>query len=264
MSRARAVSGGARASTSGGLRAATAAAVGAAELAAARPADRPIGRTRHASAAVRGLQHGGRCGAWEALRAEVSVCTRCELCRGRTQTVFGVGDTTRRAAGDRRGAGRRGGPPGRAVRRSRRAAAQLDAAGHGLSARDRIHRQRAQVPPARQPRSQAGRGRPAACPYLQRQIELLRPRLILAVGRIAAQNLLATETPIGAPARTAASLRRRGDAADRHLPSGLPAAQPRREAQGLGGPEVARAELSSPAARGRGANRRAGWSHREA
>jgi DNA polymerase len=34
----------------------------------------------------------------------------------------------------------------------------------------------------------------AAClPYLQRQIELVRPRLLLAVGRIAAQNLLGTE-----------------------------------------------------------------------
>jgi DNA polymerase len=37
----------------------------------------------------------------------------------------------------------------------------------------------------------------ASClPYLQRQIELLRPRLMVAVGRIAAQNLLATDTPI--------------------------------------------------------------------
>src|ERR1019366_8394776 len=31
--------------------------------------------------------------AWQALRAGVSVCTRCELSRGRTQTVFGVGNT---------------------------------------------------------------------------------------------------------------------------------------------------------------------------
>jgi DNA polymerase len=38
----------------------------------------------------------------------------------------------------------------------------------------------------------------ASCrPYLQRQLELLQPRLILAVGRIAAQNLLETDTPIG-------------------------------------------------------------------
>jgi DNA polymerase len=38
----------------------------------------------------------------------------------------------------------------------------------------------------------------AACePYLQRQIALIRPRLILAVGRVAAQNLLKTDLPLG-------------------------------------------------------------------
>jgi DNA polymerase len=38
----------------------------------------------------------------------------------------------------------------------------------------------------------------AAClPFLMRQIELLRPRVMLAVGRIAAQNLLATDVPLG-------------------------------------------------------------------
>jgi len=34
-------------------------------------------------------------------------------------------------------------------------------------------------------------------PYLQRQIDLINPRIILCVGRIAAQNLLSTDTPIG-------------------------------------------------------------------
>jgi DNA polymerase len=38
----------------------------------------------------------------------------------------------------------------------------------------------------------------ACCePYLARQIALIQPRIILAVGRIAAQNLLKCETPIG-------------------------------------------------------------------
>ncbi len=38
----------------------------------------------------------------------------------------------------------------------------------------------------------------AACiPYLMRQIALIQPRLILAVGRIAAQNLLQTEMALG-------------------------------------------------------------------
>jgi DNA polymerase len=38
----------------------------------------------------------------------------------------------------------------------------------------------------------------AACrSYLERQIELLKPKIILAVGRIAAQQLLHTDTPVG-------------------------------------------------------------------
>jgi DNA polymerase len=37
----------------------------------------------------------------------------------------------------------------------------------------------------------------ACLPYLSRQIARVRPQLILAVGRIAAQNLLATDVPIG-------------------------------------------------------------------
>ena len=38
----------------------------------------------------------------------------------------------------------------------------------------------------------------AAClPYLVRQIALLKPKLMLAVGRIAAQNLLATDVSLG-------------------------------------------------------------------
>jgi len=37
----------------------------------------------------------------------------------------------------------------------------------------------------------------ACAPYLQRQIELLQPGLILAIGRIAAQRLLETDAPLG-------------------------------------------------------------------
>ena len=33
--------------------------------------------------------------------------------------------------------------------------------------------------------------------YLAQQINIVKPRLILALGRVAAQNLLKTETPIG-------------------------------------------------------------------
>jgi DNA polymerase len=51
------------------------------------------------------------------------------------------------------------------------------------------------VPAAQQPQSESDRGR--LLPYLQQQIDLVQPRLILAVGGIAAQNLLATDVPVG-------------------------------------------------------------------
>jgi DNA polymerase len=46
-------------------------------------------------------------------------------------------------------------------------------------------------------------------PWLQQQIALLQPRIVLAVGRIAAQSLLATDTPIG---RLRGQVHRFGDA----------------------------------------------------
>jgi len=49
-------------------------------------------------------------------------------------------------------------------------------------------------PGNRDPRPEEAR---ACRGYLERQIELVSPTLIVAVGRIAAQNLLATDTPLG-------------------------------------------------------------------
>jgi DNA polymerase len=133
---------------------------------------------------------------WQALRAEVSTCTRCELCRTRTQTVFGVGDTRAEllVIGEAPGADEdRLGEPfvGRAGQLLN---SMLRAMG---TARERVYIAnilKCRPPANRDPRPDEV----ASClPYLQRQVELLRPTLILAVGRIAAQNLLATDTPIG-------------------------------------------------------------------
>jgi DNA polymerase len=49
----------------------------------------------------------------------------------------------------------------------------------------------------------------ACTPYLTQQIALLRPRVMLAVGRISAQWLLQTDTPIG---RLRGQVHRYGDA----------------------------------------------------
>ena len=133
---------------------------------------------------------------WEALRAEVSVCTLCGLCRTRTQTVFGVGN--RRAdlmvIGEAPGADEdRQGEPfvGRAGQLLN---SMLRAMG---SARESVYI--ANVLKCRPPGNRDPSPAEVACclPYLQRQVDLIQPRLILALGRIAAQYLLATDAPIG-------------------------------------------------------------------
>jgi DNA polymerase len=133
---------------------------------------------------------------WDAVAAEVAGCTRCELHQCRTNTVFGVGD---RAAdwlvvGEAPGAeeDRQGEPfVGRAGQLLN---AMLQ--GIGLS-RDEVYI--ANVLKCRPPNNRdPAASEVAQClPYLERQIALLKPRIMLAVGRIAAQNLLATDTPIG-------------------------------------------------------------------
>jgi uracil-DNA glycosylase len=133
---------------------------------------------------------------WEALRVEVSGCTRCELSKTRTQTVFGVGN--RRAEllviGEAPGADEdlQGEPfVGRAGQLLN---SMLRALG---SPRETVYI--ANVLKCRPPGNRDPKPAEVACclPYLQRQVDMIHPRLMLAVGRIAAQNLLATDTPIG-------------------------------------------------------------------
>lgn len=132
---------------------------------------------------------------WVALQAEVAACTRCELHRTRTQTVFGVGhrEADWLIIGEAPGAeeDRRGEPfVGRAGQLLDNMLAAI-----GL---DRTTAYIANILKCRPPDNRDPQaGEVAACePYLQRQIALIRPRLILAVGRIAAQNLLKTDLPL--------------------------------------------------------------------
>lgn len=135
-------------------------------------------------------------GSWQQLATEVSGCQRCGLHSGRTQTVFGVGN--RRAeilvVGEAPGADEdRQGEPfvGRAGQLLN---SMLRAMGHSRETVFIANVLKCRPPGNRDPAADEV----ASCrPYLQRQIELLRPRLMLALGRIAAQNLLATDTPIG-------------------------------------------------------------------
>jgi len=133
---------------------------------------------------------------WETLQKQVASCTNCELHRTRTQTVFGVGD--RRAdwllIGEAPGAeeDRQGEPfVGRAGKLLN---SMLEAMGM-----QRQHVYIANILKCRPPDNRDPRpAEVVACEgYLNRQIAMIQPKIILALGRIAAQNLLKIEVPIG-------------------------------------------------------------------
>ena len=98
---------------------------------------------------------------------------RCKLCTlGRRQVVFGVGNPQGAPDVRGRGAGRGRRPAGRAICRPRRAAAHEDHRGDRPHARAGLHRQRHQVPAARQSQSRS-RTKSSACePFLFRQIDI--------------------------------------------------------------------------------------------
>jgi uracil-DNA glycosylase family 4 len=139
---------------------------------------------------------------WPTLRDTVAGCMACGLCEGRRNTVFGVGHPQARlmiigeAPGEQED--RQGEPfVGRAGQLLDR---MLEAIGLTRAESD-AERQVfiANVLKCRPP----GNRNPlpaevAQCePYLMRQIALVQPRIILAMGRFAAQSLLKSSEPIG-------------------------------------------------------------------
>ena len=133
---------------------------------------------------------------WNELRARVAACTRCSLSATRTQTVFGVGNPNADwlIVGEAPGAeeDRRGEPfVGRAGQ-------LLNSMLHAIGLeREQVYI--ANVLKCRPPGNRDPSPTEAAecLPYLERQIALLKPKIMLAVGRIAAQNLLRTEKTLG-------------------------------------------------------------------
>jgi len=132
---------------------------------------------------------------WDELRAAVAACQRCELHSTRTQTVFGVGNPQARwmFIGEAPGAeeDKQGEPfVGRAGQLLTSMIRAL-----GLRREDVFIANvlKCRPPDNRDPRPSEA----VSCRgFLERQVALVNPTLIIAVGRIAAQNLLATETPI--------------------------------------------------------------------
>jgi DNA polymerase len=139
---------------------------------------------------------------WPALRETVAACTACRLCEGRRQTVFGVGHPRAHwmVVGE---------APGE--QEDRQGEPFVGKSGELLDNMLRaLALTRAEAEPARQVYiANAIKCRPpgnrnpepdelAECEgFLIRQVQLVQPRIILAMGRFAVQALLRSSEPIG-------------------------------------------------------------------
>jgi len=133
---------------------------------------------------------------WAELERAVKTCTLCPLHKTRTQGVFGVGNRAAQwmVIGEAPGADEdRQGEPfvGRAGQLLN---SMLKAIGLPREHVFIANILKSRPPNNRDPKPEEVQ---ACIPYLFRQIELVNPKLILCVGRIAAQTLLETDTPIG-------------------------------------------------------------------
>ncbi|SFK60084.1 DNA polymerase [Nitrosomonas aestuarii] len=133
---------------------------------------------------------------WEQLASTVANCTACPLRQSCTQTVFGVGDRNADWIYIGEGPGAREdavgepfvGQAGKLLD-NMLAAIQLKR-GHNVYITNIV---KCRPPNNRNPGEDEAR---QCAPYLARQIELIKPKLIVALGKVAAQNLLGSQDSI--------------------------------------------------------------------
>ena len=132
----------------------------------------------------------------EELRAEIGDCRRCKLCQGRTKIVFGVGNPRAELVFVGEGPGRDEDLKGEPfVGRAGQLLTEIITKGMKLRREDVYI---ANVVKCRPPENRNPEpDEIAACePFLVKQLDLIKPRIIVALGTFAAQTLLKTKTPI--------------------------------------------------------------------
>lgn len=159
-------------------------------------AERLAPAARPAAAAGGGDDPAARAAALAAVGEAVASCRRCRLCEGRQRTVFGAGDPDADLMFIGEGPG---------AEEDRQGLPFVGRAGELLTkiveaigmTRDQVYI--ANIVKCRPPGNRDPQpDEVAACrSYLERQVALVRPRLLVALGRIAAQTLLGNDLPIG-------------------------------------------------------------------
>ena len=132
----------------------------------------------------------------DALRAEIGDCQRCKLAPHRTNLVFGVGNPKARLVFVGEGPGRDEDLQGEPfVGRAGQLLTEIITKGMGLRREDVYicNVVKCRPPENRNPEPDEV----TACePFLKRQLELIGPEVVVALGKFAAQTLLRSKTPI--------------------------------------------------------------------
>jgi DNA polymerase len=133
---------------------------------------------------------------WDRLKARVASCTDCPLHATRKKTVFGVGDEAADWLLVGEGPGADEDAQGEPF--VGQAGKLLDNMLAAISLKRGANVYIANILKCRPPGNRNPEPHEALqCePYLHRQIELIRPKLIVALGRVAAANLLASEASV--------------------------------------------------------------------
>jgi uracil-DNA glycosylase family 4 len=130
------------------------------------------------------------------LRAAIGDCRRCKLCSGRTHLVFGVGNPNADLMFVGEGPGRDEDLQGEPfVGRAGQLLTDIITKGMGMKREDVYIANvvKCRPPDNRNPEPDEV----AACePFLKKQIELVRPRIIIGLGKFAVQTLLQSKIPI--------------------------------------------------------------------
>lgn len=129
------------------------------------------------------------------IRADLGNCTRCQLCTARTHIVFGEGDASARLVFVGEGPGfeeDKSGHPfvGRAGQLLTKIIAAMKLSRETVYIANIV---KCRPPDNRNPQADEIRH---CLPFLKRQLAAIQPRVICALGSVAARTLLETETPI--------------------------------------------------------------------
>jgi uracil-DNA glycosylase family 4 len=138
----------------------------------------------------------GEVSSLEELRDDIGDCRRCKLHSGRTHVVFGIGNRNAKLMFVGEGPGRDEDLNGEPfVGRAGQLLTDIITKGMGLSREDVYI---ANVVKCRPPQNRNPEpDEVASCePFLKKQIELIRPKIIVALGKFAVQALLQSKVPI--------------------------------------------------------------------